>query len=49
MDRQNFSELREVEAIQVHHLVPRRDEVVDEFLLRVRASINFRQGAQLGV
>jgi hypothetical protein len=31
-----------VEAIQVHHLVPRRHEVLDELLLRVRAAIDFR-------
>ena len=41
--------LREVEAIKVHHLVPGRDKVVNKFLLRVRASVHFRQGAELGV
>jgi transposase len=39
----------EVEAIQVHHLVPGRHEVTDELLLRVRASVDFRQGTELGV
>ena len=39
----------EVEAIKVHHLVPGRDEVVDELLLRVRTSVDFGQGAELGV
>ena len=41
--------LRKVEAIKVHHLVPGRDKIVNKFLLRVRASVNFRQGAELGV
>ena len=39
----------EVEAIQVHHLVPGRDKVMDKLLLRVRTSIDFSQGAELGV
>ena len=39
----------EVEAIEVHHLVPGRDEVLDELLLRVRAAVDLRQGAELGV
>ncbi len=39
----------EVEAIKVHHLVPGRDEVVDELLLRVGTSVDFSQGAELGV
>ncbi len=38
---------RKVEAIQVHHLVPGRHEVIDELLLRVRAPVDFRQGAEL--
>jgi hypothetical protein len=41
--------LREVETIQVHHLVPSRDKVVNKFLLRVGASVNFRQRAENGV
>ncbi len=40
---------REVEAIQVHHLGPRRDEVLHELLFRIRTSVNLRQGAELGV
>ena len=35
------SELGDVEAIEVHDLVPGCDEVVHKFLLRVRASVNF--------
>ena len=41
--------LREVEAIEVHDFVPSGDEVVDELLLRVRASINFGQVAELRI
>jgi hypothetical protein len=37
----------EVEAIKIHHFVPRRDEVVYEFFLPVGASVNFGQGAEL--
>src|ERR1700729_530290 len=40
---------REIEAIEVHHLRPRADEVVDELFLRVRASVDFRQRAELRV
>jgi hypothetical protein len=47
------SELRkdtgEVEAIEVHHLGPCRYEVFHKLLLRVRARICFREGAQLRV
>jgi hypothetical protein len=39
----------EVKAIQVHHLVPGRDKVMDKLLLGVRASVDFSQGAELGV
>ncbi len=39
----------EVEAIGVHHLGPGRDEVLHELLLRVRAGIDFGEGAQLRV
>ena len=38
-------ELCEAEAIEVHHFGPSCHEVVDEFVLRVRAAVNFRQGA----
>jgi len=39
----------EVEAIQAHYLVPRRHKVVQELLPGVLASINFREGPELGV
>src|SRR2546425_10089770 len=38
-----------VEAIEVHHLGPGPDEVLDELRLRIRASVNLRQGPELGV
>ncbi|OIQ65392.1 hypothetical protein GALL_530500 [mine drainage metagenome] len=37
------------EAVKIHHLVPRRHEVFHKLLLRVRAGIDFRQGAELRV
>src|SRR6266851_7613246 len=40
---------RKVEAIEVHHLGPGRDEVLDELRLRIRASVDLRQGPELGV
>ena len=40
---------RKIEAIQVHHLIPGRDKVVDELLPGVGTSVNFSQGAELGV
>ena len=39
----------EVEAIEVHHLGPGCDEVVDELLVGVGTSVDFGQGAELGV
>src|SRR5260370_23217311 len=39
----------EVEPVEVHHLVPRRDEVAHELLLRVIARVDLRERAQLGV
>jgi hypothetical protein len=39
----------EVEAIEVHHLVPGRDEAVDELLFPIGASVDFSQGAELAV
>ena len=39
----------EVKAIQVHHLVPGRDKVMDKLLLRVRTSIHLGQGPELRV
>ena len=41
--------LSDIEAVEVHHLVPSRDKVVNEFFLRVRASVDFSQGAKNGV
>src|SRR5271170_6175069 len=41
--------LRDVEAIEVHHLVPRGHEVLHKRLLRVAACIDFRDSAKLGV
>src|SRR5439155_17618269 len=40
---------RKVEAIKVHHLGPGPDEVLDELRLRIRASVDLGQGAELGV
>ena len=39
----------EVEAVGVHHLSPRRYEVLHKLLLRVRASIDLGQSPELGV
>ena len=39
----------EVEAVQVHYLVPHRYKVVQELLLGVLTSVDFRQGPELGV
>src|SRR5689334_8535089 len=39
----------DVESIQVHHLVPRGDEVAHELLLRVAGRIDFCQRAELGI
>src|SRR5690349_14046728 len=35
-----------IEAVQVHHLVPCRHEVLRELLLRVRGPVDLRQRAQ---
>ncbi len=40
---------RKVEAIKVHHLVPGRYEVMDKLLLRIQTSVDFSEGAELGV
>ncbi len=40
-------ELRQVEAIQVHHLVPGRHKVTYERLLRVAARIDLCEGSEL--
>src|SRR5271170_3676156 len=39
----------ELEAIEIHHLVPRSYEVLHELLPRVRASIDFGKRSQLRV
>ena len=39
----------EVEAIEVHDLVPRRHEVTHELLLRVVTCVDLRDGSELGV
>jgi hypothetical protein len=39
----------DVVAIQIHDLIPGRDEVVHEFLHTVGTCIDFSQGAQLGI
>jgi hypothetical protein len=39
----------EVEPVEVHHLDPRRDEVVHELLPRVIARVDLGERAQLGV
>src|SRR5687768_18260789 len=39
----------EVEATQIHHLVPRSHEVTHELLLRVVRCVDLRDGSQLGV
>src|ERR1700722_2122393 len=41
--------LDEIEAVGVHHLGPRRHEVLHELLLRVGARVDFRERAQLRV
>jgi hypothetical protein len=43
------SRLSKVEAIEIHNLVPRSHEVTDKHLLRVSASVDFGNGAQLSV
>jgi hypothetical protein len=39
----------EVETVKIHDFVPGRDKVVQELFLRVVTSVDFCQGAQLGV
>ncbi len=39
----------EVKAIEIHHLVPGRHEVIDKLLLRVVTGIDFRDGSKLRV
>ena len=44
-----LNELLHVESVEVHHLGPGYDEVVDEFPGAVIRGIDFRNGTQLGV
>ena len=37
----------EVEAVQIHHLGPGGDEVLDELLLSIGAAVDFRDGPEL--
>lgn len=37
----------EIEAIEIHHLVPSRNEVLHEGLLGIVTSIDFSDGAEL--
>jgi len=39
----------EVEAVEVHYLVPHRYKVVNELFFRVITPVDFRQGTELGV
>lgn len=41
--------LTKIVAIQIHHLVPCRHEVLHKHLLRIVASIGFRDGPEVGV
>ena len=41
--------MREGEAVKVHYLVPCRYEVVQELLLGVLTSVDFRYSPELGV
>ena len=47
--RDQGSALPDIESIEIHHLVPRSDEVAHELLLRVVARVDLRERAQLGV
>ncbi len=38
-----------IETIQIHNLVPRRDEVVYELLLRILTGVDFRDGPKLRI
>jgi hypothetical protein len=39
----------EIEAVEIHYLVPSRDKVLHKLLPGVLASIDFRQSPQLGI
>src|SRR5208283_1883219 len=45
----NPNQSSQVETIQIHHLDPGRDEVLDELLPRVRAPVDLGQGPELRV
>src|SRR6202047_3161530 len=45
----NRRESGEFVAVEVHHLVPGRHEILHKLLLRVRARIDFCKGPELGV
>src|SRR6188474_2976275 len=48
-DRAVVQRSGKVKAVEVHHLGPGFDEVVDELLAGVGASVDFGQGAELRV
>lgn len=39
----------EIEAVEIHHLVPRSHKVTHELLLRVVLRVDLREGSELGV
>ena len=41
--------LGEVEAVEVHDLVPCRDEILNEFFLGIGSRVDFGYGAELGI
>src|SRR5437773_1230350 len=45
----NTGTLLDIESIEIHDLVPRGHEVAHEFLLRVVARVDLREGTELGV
>ncbi len=49
VQRHSTPDLRQIEAIQIHHLVPGRNKVVHELLLRIARRIGLRDGSQLSV
>ncbi len=44
-----FDRLRDVESIEIHHLVPARNKVVNKLLLRIGTGVDFSQCAELRV
>src|SRR5262245_17993529 len=49
LDRRLPLATNDVVAVEIHHLGPRRHKILGELLLRVLASIDFREGAELRV